>query len=119
MKKFLGWVCPVFALGGGALAGWIDFNSDEPQVAVLVILVVTFLLGLIIPKRAWLWAVIVALCLPAEYLFLRSLGYQPVSPLSPAWYASLLALIPAFIGAYAGALGRIIIINVLVKSDSI
>jgi len=109
MKKYLPWVCTILALCGGIIAGWVDFNNDEPQAAVLVILVATILLGLILPKKAWLWAIIVALCVPGVYLFARSLGYQPVSPPSPAWYASLLALIPAFIGAYAGVLGRVII----------
>jgi len=109
MKKYLPWVCTILALCGGIFAGWVDFNNDEPQAAVLVILVATILLGLILPKKAWLWAIIVALCVPGVYLFARSLGYQPVSPPSPAWYASLLALIPAFIGAYAGVLGRVII----------
>jgi len=116
MKKFLPWVCIILALSGGSFAGWVDFNNDEPQAAVLVILVVTFLLGLILPRKAWLWAIIVALCLPGVYLFARSLGYQSVSPPSPGWYASLLALIPAFIGAYAGALGRVIINNLIAKS---
>ena len=117
MKRYLGWVCLVLSLCGGAFTGWVDFNNDEPQAAVLVILVVTFLLGLIIPKRAWLWAIIVALGLPAVYLFLRSLGYQPVSPPSPAWYASLLGLIPAFIGAYTGSLARTIINSVAAKPN--
>jgi hypothetical protein len=115
MKKYLGWVCLILALSGGIFAGWVDFNNDEPQAAVLVILVVTFLLGLILPRKAWLWAIIVALCLPGVYLFARSLGYLPVSPPSPGWYASLLALIPAFIGAYSGALGRVILSLVSAK----
>ena len=115
MNKFLTWVCLIFALTGGIFAGWVDFNNDEPQAAVLVILVVTFILGLIQPRKAWLWAIIVALSLPAVYLFARSLGYQPFSLPSPGWYASLLALIPAFIGAYAGALGRVILNSVFVK----
>ena len=116
MKKYLPWVCLILALSGGIFAGWVDFNNDEPQAAVLVILVVTFLLGLILPRKAWLWAIIVALCIPGMYLFARSLGYQPVSPPSPGWYASLLALIPAFVGAYAGALGRVIVNNIFTKS---
>jgi hypothetical protein len=116
MKQYLLWVYAILALAGGIFAGWVDFNNDEPQAAVLVIFVVTFLLGLILPKKAWLWAILVALCLPGVYLFARSLGYQPVSPLSPGWYASLLALIPAFIGAYAGAFGRVVIINMVAKS---
>jgi len=109
MKRYLGLFCLVVALIGAGFAGWIDFNNDEPQAAVLVILVFTSLLGFLQPSKAWLWAIIVALGLPALYLAATSLGYQPVSPPSPAWYASLLALIPAFIGAYAGALGRVII----------
>ncbi len=111
MKKYSAWLCLVIALIGAAFAGWVDFNNDEPQAAVLVILVITALLGWMVPGKSWLWAIIVALGLPAMYLILRTLGYQPVSPPSPGWYASLLALIPAFIGAYAGALWRVIFIK--------
>ena len=116
MNKVLISICIIIAFAGGIFAGWVDFNNDEPQAAVLVILVVTFLLGLIQPKFAWLWAIIVALCLPGVYLAATGLGYHPVSPPSPGWYASLLALIPAFIGAYAGALGRMIINKVAAPS---
>lgn len=118
MKRYPSWICLILALGGGIFAGWVDFNNDEPQAAVLVILAVTLLLGSILPKKAWLWAVAVALCLPAEYLFLRSLGYQSVSPPSPGWYASLLALIPAFIGAYTGVIVRTMINAIYIKKDS-
>lgn len=118
MKKYLVWLCLFLAFAGGIFAGWVDFNNDEVQAAVLVILVVTFLLGMLVPKRAWLWAIIVALCLPVVYLLARGLGYQPVSPPSPGWYASLIALIPAFIGAYSGALARFAINSVASTSAS-
>ncbi len=118
MKSSLAWICILLALAGAGFAGWVDFHNDEPQAAVLVILIVTFLLGAILPSKAWLWAIIVALGVPGMYLLLRSLGYQPTSPPSPRWYASLLALIPGFIGAYAGALGRVIMKNILVSSNS-
>jgi hypothetical protein len=108
VKRYLDWICLALAFVGGIFAGWVDFNNDEVQAAVLVILVVTFLLGLIQPRKAWLWAIIVALCLPGMYFFLHGMGYQPKSPPSPGWYASLLALIPAFMGAYCGALMRVI-----------
>jgi hypothetical protein len=116
MKRYLVWICLVLALCGGIFAGWVDFNNDEVQATVLVILVMTFLLGLILPTRAWLWAIIVALCVPGVYLFLHASGFQPKSPPSPGWYGSLLALIPAFMGAYAGALGRVILTSVFIKS---
>ena len=108
MKRYLTWICLAIALAAGVFAGWVDFNNDEPQAAVLVILVVTFLLGIVQPGKAWLWAVIAAVCLPGVYLFARALGYHPVNSPSPGWYASLLALIPAFIGGYAGTLVRML-----------
>lgn len=109
---------PDLAFLGAAFAGRVDFNNDEPQAAVLVILAVTFALGVLQPGKAWLWAIIVASGLPGVYLSASALRYQPVSPPSPVWYASLLALIPAFIGAYAGAIGRLIMTKTLVKSES-
>lgn len=116
MKKYVGWISVFIALLGAALAGWVDFNNDEPQAAVLVILIVTIPLGMIQPGKAWLWATIVGLGLPAVYLAASAFGDQPASPPSPVWYASLLALIPAFAGAYAGALGRVIMKSALEKS---
>jgi hypothetical protein len=101
------------ALLSAALAGWVDFNNDEPQAALLVILSSTAILGALFPIRAWLWAMIVALGLPAVYLVSRAMGYQPASPPSPGWYASLLAIIPAFIGAYAGVCVRLIMNRLL------
>ena len=115
MKRYLDWICLVIAFTGGAFAGWVDFNNDEPQAAALVVLAVTFLVGFLLPRRAWLWAIIVALCLPGMHLLLRGLGYHPVSLPEPGFYASLLALIPAFIGAYWGALLRVITNNVFTK----
>ena len=112
MKKNLFWLCLCIAFAGGIFAGWVDFNNDEVQAAVLVILAVTFLTGMIIPRKAWLLAVIVALYLPGVYLIATQLLYKPVSPPNPVWYASLLALVPAFIGAYSGALSRIMMNSV-------
>lgn len=116
MKKSLFWICLVISLAGGLFAWWIDSRNDEPQAAVLVILVVTFVVGFLLPKRAWLWATIVGLCLPLGYLIGRSTGYLPQIPVEPGWYASVIALIPAFIGAYVGALGRTVINTTMLKT---
>ncbi|NJD59784.1 MAG: hypothetical protein FIA98_10345 [Anaerolineae bacterium] len=40
------------AFCGGVFAGWVDFNNDEPLATVMVILVVTFLLGMLLPKKS-------------------------------------------------------------------
>lgn len=116
MKSTLDKIGFIFALISGMFSGWVDFNNDEPQAAALLILIITFLLGLLLPHKAWLWAIIVACCLPGVYLLATILGYQPVSTPSPGWYASFLALIPAFIGAYAGAVARLFINGTLVKA---
>ena len=116
MKKYIGWICLLIALVGAGFAGWVDFNNDEPQAAVLVILVFTGMLGMLFPKRAWLWAIIVGLGVPAVYLVARAMGAQPASLPSPGWYASIIALIPAFIGAYAGALGRWLFTKAMVST---
>ncbi len=117
MKKSLFWICLFLSLAGGLFAWWVDSRNDEPQAAVLVILVVTFIVGFLLPRQAWLWAIIVGLCIPIGYLAARAVGFLPSTPVEPGWYASVIALIPAFIGAYAGALGRIAINSMTVKTE--
>jgi len=102
-------LCTALALAGGLIAGLIDFNATEPQPAALLVLIFAGILGLIQPRNAWRWAIIVALGLPLAHLSLRQLGWQPRDPVSPGEYATLIALIPAFIGAYGGVLVRRVI----------
>jgi hypothetical protein len=91
---------------GAFLAGAVDFNNNEPQAAVIVIVICAGLLGFIQPKKAWLWAIISGLGIPAVYLIATALGYHSKGVPEPGWYASLIALIPAFISAYGGVLAR-------------
>jgi hypothetical protein len=97
------------ALIGAFIAGAVDFNNGEPQAAVIVIAVFAGLLGFIQPRRAWRWALIVGVGIPIVYLIATALGYHAQSVPEPGWYASLIALIPAFISAYGGVLLRSVI----------
>lgn len=99
-------LCLVLAVIGGFSAGAVDFRNDEPQAAVLVIVVFAGLLGFVQSRKAWRWAIVVGLGVPVVYLISTALGYQPKSVPEPGWYASLIALIPAFIGTYGGVLLR-------------
>ena len=99
-------LCIALAVTGGFLAGAMDFNNDEPQAAVIVIIAFTGLLGFLQPRKAWCWALIVGLGVPIVYLIATALGYHPKSIGEPGWYASLIALIPAFISTYCGVLLR-------------
>jgi cyanate permease len=102
-------VCVIVALLGGFVAGAVDFNNNEPQAAVLVIVVFAGVLGFTEPRRAWRWALIVGLGVPIVYLIATVLGYSAKSVPEPGWYASLIALIPAFISTYCGVLLRKIV----------
>ncbi len=99
-------LCIALAVMGGFLAGAVDFNNDEPQAAVIVIVAFTGLLGFIQPRKAWRWALIVGLGVPIVYVIATALGYHSKSVGEPGWYASLIALIPAFISTYCGVLLR-------------
>jgi hypothetical protein len=102
-------LCVALAVIGGFLAGAADFNNDEPQAAVIVIVVFAGLLGFLQPRKAWRWALIVGLGVPVVYLIATALGYHARSVAEPGWYASLIALLPAFISTYGGALLRKVI----------
>ena len=99
-------LCIAIAVIGALIAGAVDFNNDEPQAAVIVIVVFAGLLGFIQPRKAWRWAIIEGLGVPTVYLIATALGYRSKSVPEPGWYASLIALIPAFISTYCGALLR-------------
>jgi hypothetical protein len=92
----------LFAAAIGFLAGWVDSHNDEPQAAVLVLLVLGGLLGLSRPRLPWLCAVIAALGIPTVYLVRRAMDLHVVSWPEPNLFATLLALIPALIGIYSG-----------------
>jgi cyanate permease len=98
--------CVIMALIGGFLAGAVDFNNDEPQAAVLVIVFFAGLLGFAQPRKAWRWAIIVGLGVPIVYLIATAFGSRPKSLPEPGWYASLIALIPAFFSTDCGVLLR-------------
>ena len=99
-------LCIALAIIGGVLAGAVDFRNDEPQAAVIVIVTFAGLLGFIQPRKAWRWALIVGLGVPGVYVIATALGYHAKSVGEPGWYASLIALIPAFISTYCGVLLR-------------
>ena len=98
----------LLALALGITISLLDMHATEVQGTVLLILIASGLLGFILPRRAWLWAITIALCLPLTYLFANLLGH-PSHNVEPNILATLIALIPAFLGAYVGVLLRYMI----------
>ena len=95
-----------FAAAGalGAFAGYTDLHNDEVQAAVLVLLVATFLPALVHPKGGWIIALLAGSCVPIAHLWARATGFA--LPYPSALPGTLLAFVPAFLGAYAGVLVR-------------
>lgn len=87
------------ALIFGLAIAWIDSRPgwDDSGVSAMLVLCSTAILGAAMPKRAWLWALAVGIWIPLLGL---TVSHNT---------GSLLALVIAFAGAYAGALGRIAI----------
>jgi hypothetical protein len=92
----------IFALA----VGYVNIHASEVQAPVLSVLVFTFLLGCLDPKRAWLWALILGGAVPLSYALAPTFGYAVPYPPDPNIWASFIAFIPAFIGAYAGFLAH-------------
>ena len=96
----------VCAICFGLFAAYVDFQNDEVQAPVLAVLAGSFIVAVIQPRGAWRWPLIVALCLPLSRTLGPMFGVYPKLPATPNNFATLLALIPAFIGAYLGVVVR-------------
>jgi len=89
-----------FALALGPAIAWVDSrpNWDDTGITAGVVFLVAALFGAISPRRAWLWALAIG-------------GWIPVLGIaSHRNYGTLIALAPAFIGAYIGAFLRSLVL---------
>ena len=93
------------ALGLGI--GAFDYSVTEVQSTLIVLLPLTFVFGFINSRAAWRWALVIGLGIPVAHVIGHALSIQP--PYTDHVVASLLALVPTFIGVYSGALVRRII----------
>ena len=88
-----------------AVVGWLDFHAtDDVQPVAAALLVLGFGFGVHRPARAWLHALVLFAAVPVAEAW-HAMAHGQVSP----WqllsvYQSVLALIPALVGAYGGAL---------------
>ncbi len=92
----------LFTLFLGIVVGLVDLRSSEPQFAALLLLVFGLFAGFAQPRRAWLWALLLGIWVPIlgilSYMLHLSAGTNTEA------FTSTIALIPAFVGAYAGAI---------------
>lgn len=98
-----------FALIAGAFAGWVDVKLSDLLFTALLVLAPCMLLGVLSPARPWRWVILVSLGVPVVD-FLYNFFYSQ-RPYSGEKFAAMLVFLPAFAGAYGGALMRGVINN--------
>lgn len=102
-------VLTLVALAGGAWIGFADSRSDDPIITLGLLFGLSFLLGVAGPRRAWLWAPLVAIWVPVLDSVLPRLGLAPQRPGESFTFLSALAvtglvMAVCFAGAYLGAM---------------
>jgi hypothetical protein len=103
MGKLISAASYLFCAAAIAFLSHLELHSDDTGVEVFFILLTTFLLGCWHPARAWQWALLVGLCVPAA-------GWIWRTPRPAVDFA-----VPAFViaaglaGSYGGALLRRVI----------
>lgn len=92
------------ALICGTVISFIDSRSSEVQVAALLVAITTFIFGMLHARRAWVYALIIGFSIIAFHVVAHITGWiTPSGPAAINNFVGLVALIPAFIGAYSGA----------------
>jgi len=99
---------PLLRLGllalGAFVVGWLNLHTtDDVQPVAAALLVFGFGFGAHRPSRAWLFALALFAAVPLSGLWAQTVSYrQEVLGHAPL-YESIVALIPALLGAYTGA----------------
>jgi hypothetical protein len=97
------WVILLLCVIAAPFIGWVDFHATEVQPAVFLLFAFGAVIAWLRPRAAWIVALILGLSIVETHFVADVLGKSPATP-STSRIAALLALIPASIGAAAGAL---------------
>ena len=95
----------VFWVIAAAFLMRFELRTDDSGVVVLFILAITFVLGLLHPRHAWQWALLVGPCVPAAHLIFGSQGTDLTDVKSFALLLGFVTVV-GLVGSYAGVLAR-------------
>lgn len=99
----------ILAVAGGAWIGYADSRSDDVFITLGLLMGFSFLLGLVGPRRPWLWAPLVAIWVPVLDSVLPRVGLVPRRhPAESFTFLGAMAVIGlvmgvCFAGAFLGA----------------
>ena len=98
-------VCFFLSLLTGAAIGYVDLQVEEVQWPVLFLIICGVCLGLAWPRLAAMSAMVLGSSVPAAHLVAPHLGIKLFIP-ATHFIHTFIALVPAFLGCFAGALAR-------------
>jgi len=101
--------CTALAVAIGLGIGWLDLHTTEVLVTILSLCLAGLLLGLLQPRAAWRWAVLLALGLPLMAVLGRLLHLRTAEPIRLDPRIALLASAFALGGCYGGVAVRRIV----------
>lgn len=93
----------------GLVIGWLDLQVTEVTVPILALLAGGLLLGLLRPRGAWRWAVLLALGVPAMEIVGLSLRLDTAEPIRLDPRIVLVVTAFALVGCYAGVAIRAVV----------
>jgi len=100
----------VLAILSGLGSGYLYFATFDLMILALLALVIAMALGAAVPRTPWLWAVLLAMSIPAAaFIPWHRAEIVPLTRLEAAFATGLAS---ALIGAYAGAMMRRMIAGV-------
>ena len=91
----------ILALFIGLLVAFIDQQVGDPQFPALLLLAFGLFLGAMQPVQPWRWALLISVWVPLVSM-LRILIEERTAAFINEGVFALIALVPAFLGAYAG-----------------
>jgi hypothetical protein len=104
------WLTLALAVVFSVFTGYVNMTASEVQAPMACILVCSFLTGLIQPKGAWRWAVLIGLSICLSTFFGLAINYKMVDV--PRFPITLIVLIaPALVAAYIGAATNHVILS--------
>ncbi len=104
--KPVAWLCVLLSLGVGLLLGFVDSHLEPVGITLALVALGAGAFGFAQPAGAWRWALLLGSGLFLWHLLEAGVGYKPPYPAAPGIWITLGALVPAFVGAYGGALLR-------------
>jgi hypothetical protein len=101
MRRAVPWAALVAA---AVVIGWLNFHAtDDVQPVAGALIVAAFGFAVYRPRLAWLFALLLWLAIPASGAYADAVNYHPGLVKPHPLYETLVALVPAGLGAAAGA----------------